>query len=340
MPHGRYLEVDMSTNDGPGGTSPIGWINAFTTRSISNRNGFAAFREEFSIPFGGIEVSKLGERAFEVSVSTQQVGALACAKFVASPTLFKRTSKLMQDGDDSVFVLFANKGKLHVWQGDMRRDLLVGDIAIVCNSQERGGTVDGEGLAVQLPRASLGPLLSTPGRFAPATLPRDAAHTKLLLGYITSFLELTPRDDAHADALISQHVADLVALALGSTREAGEAIMQRGVRAARLHAIMADARSGVSARDLSVAAMARRHGVSTRYVQMLFEREGMTFSQFVLAERLAYAHKLLTDPRHGHVKVSDIAFQAGFSDLSYFNRAFRRRYGMTPMDARGYKRSR
>ena len=32
--------------------------------------------------------------------------------------------------------------------------------------------------------------------------------------------------------------------------------------------------------------------------------------------------------------ISTIAFEAGFGDLSYFNHAFRRRYGATPSDIR------
>jgi AraC-like DNA-binding protein len=32
--------------------------------------------------------------------------------------------------------------------------------------------------------------------------------------------------------------------------------------------------------------------------------------------------------------ISDIAFEAGFSDLSHFNRSFRRRFGESPSDVR------
>jgi AraC-like DNA-binding protein len=32
--------------------------------------------------------------------------------------------------------------------------------------------------------------------------------------------------------------------------------------------------------------------------------------------------------------VSDIAYLAGFNDVSYFHRAFRRRFAMTPSDMR------
>jgi AraC-like DNA-binding protein len=43
---------------------------------------------------------------------------------------------------------------------------------------------------------------------------------------------------------------------------------------------------------------------------------------------------LLRDPRLRHRKVADIAAEAGFNDLSYFNRAFRRHFGATPSDIR------
>lgn len=43
---------------------------------------------------------------------------------------------------------------------------------------------------------------------------------------------------------------------------------------------------------------------------------------------------MLCNPGLARHTVAAIAYEAGFNDLSYFNRAFRRRYGMTPSDAR------
>jgi AraC-like DNA-binding protein len=44
---------------------------------------------------------------------------------------------------------------------------------------------------------------------------------------------------------------------------------------------------------------------------------------------------MLADPARLGLKVSEIAYSVGFADLSYFNRTFRLRFGMTPSDARG-----
>src|SRR5262245_33748520 len=81
-------------------------------------------------------------------------------------------------------------------------------------------------------------------------------------------------------------------------------------------------------------------GVSPRYVQLLFENEGTTFSEFLLWERLVRAHRMLTDPLHAERTITALALKAGFGDLSYFNRAFRRRYGASPTEVREAARKR
>ena len=40
------------------------------------------------------------------------------------------------------------------------------------------------------------------------------------------------------------------------------------------------------------------------------------------------------DRRYDQFSITEIAYEAGFSDLSYFNRAFRRAHGATPSDIR------
>ena len=64
------------------------------------------------------------------------------------------------------------------------------------------------------------------------------------------------------------------------------------------------------------------------------DHAGTTFSEYVLEQRLALARRLLADPRQRREKIASVAFAAGFGDLSYFYRAFRRRYDELPTDVR------
>ena len=105
------------------------------------------------------------------------------------------------------------------------------------------------------------------------------------------------------------------------------------MRAARLQAIKADIENE-PAQDVSLAVLAARHRLPLRYVRRLFEEEGTTFTEFVLSRRLARAHRMLIRPRAAALKISIIAAEAGFNNLSYFNEVFRRRYGTTPSDVR------
>lgn len=133
---------------------------------------------------------------------------------------------------------------------------------------------------------------------------------------------------------VATHVCDLLALAIGATRDAAELAGKRGLSAARLQMLKDAVETNLSRLTLTVEALATAHGMTTRQVQRLFAQDGTTFTDFVLQERLALAHRLLRHPANAGRSIGSIALEAGFGDLSYFNRTFRRRYGCTPSDVR------
>lgn len=125
---------------------------------------------------------------------------------------------------------------------------------------------------------------------------------------------------------------------MGATRDAAATAQERGMQAARLHAIKQDIDRHLERQSLSVAALALRRRCTARSIQRMFEAEGTTFTEYVLAQRLGRAHTLLSDPRRRAEKISAVALDCGFGDVSYFNRAFRRRYGAAPSDVRANAR--
>ena len=129
-----------------------------------------------------------------------------------------------------------------------------------------------------------------------------------------------------------------MAVTVGATRDAVEAAKGRGLRAARLHALKEDIAHNVDQPDLSVATLAERHTTARPFRPAAVRDEGTTFTEYVLEQRLARAHRVLLDRRREDEKISAVAWDSGFGDVSYFNRAFRRRYGLAPSDVRAQAR--
>lgn len=92
--------------------------------------------------------------------------------------------------------------------------------------------------------------------------------------------------------------------------------------------------SNLSRSDLDIEEMAQRMGCSRRYVFRAFEADNMTPSEYIWGLRLERAYERLTAPAFKSSSISEVAFSCGFSSSAHFSRAFRKRYDMSPRDAR------
>jgi AraC-like DNA-binding protein len=189
-------------------------------------------------------------------------------------------------------------------------------------------------IGLRFPLAALSPLAPDLDLSEVRVIPHGTAGLKLLRKYLDAIGEEGALATVELQRVAVSHIYDLAAVTLGTTTDGAELARMRGVRAARLQAIKADITAHLDDGNLSVAAVAARHRVTLRYLQKLFEADGGSFSEFVVCQRLANAYRMLANPLHSHRAISNIAYDVGFNDLSYFNRAFRRRYGSTPSDVR------
>jgi AraC-like DNA-binding protein len=189
---------------------------------------------------------------------------------------------------------------------------------------------------IRLPRASLGQLVHDIDDAVLRPIPRGTGMLNLLRGYADALFDDPVLNTPDVRQLLVTQLCDLVAVTVGATRDAAAAAEGRGIRAARLRAIKADIEANLALGDVSAASVARRQNVSDSYIRKLFEGEQTSFSEFVLRRRLLRVHRLLMDPRRVNQTIASLAFEAGFGDLSYFNRAFKRFYGATPSEIRGH----
>jgi len=193
-------------------------------------------------------------------------------------------------------------------------------------------------LYISLPRHALAGSRGAVDRLL-RTSARMSPHWQLFVGYARQLHDCFPALNADQARLCTAHLHDLARMALAEGQLVEEAGEGRGVRAAWLEKLKADIERHLTSPELSLNGLAVRHGISTRYIRALFASDRTTFRDYVKDRRLSLAHRLLTDQRHTHRSISDIAMSAGFGDLSWFNACYRQTYGRTPSDTRAIHRA-
>ena len=84
--------------------------------------------------------------------------------------------------------------------------------------------------------------------------------------------------------------------------------------------------------ELCLTSVADHMNMSVYAVSRLFkERTGTGFKEYVTAKRLDMAYRLLRTTSNN---VVDIGKDVGFESASYFSTVFRKKFGVTPVQAR------
>jgi AraC-like DNA-binding protein len=310
----------------------------FDTQTLPGADRLAVWREVF-----GRQVARLDLRpvdsaeTYRAEIAALPLPGLSISYCDYESVQSARTRELTTDGRDDVMIGFVESGSICVAQSGRDLNLAAGRATMLSTSLPSVAVAHGKLqlfnlaipraiIAARAPRLEDGFAREVVGDALALTLLRH--YTRTL--FDSSDDQLTP----HFLHTAVSHVHDLVALALGATRDSAAEARGRGLRAARLQAIKADIAKRLSNPGLSAEAIARGHAVSCSYVRRLFEFEGTTFSEHLLNARLAAAHRRLTDPSSRDRTILSIAMDAGFSDQSWFNRTFRRHFGATPSDVR------
>jgi AraC-like DNA-binding protein len=289
------------------------------------------FREFFERRGTRYEVEPLGGAPVEIDLTIHVLPGL---NLLSARLLGARYRRMRESNDstDDVGLMLNPGGTLHLSQRG--KDIVLGEgeatLLSLTDPMISVQPPPGRLVALRLPMQQLASRLTGAQDCIMRRISRDNPALRLLTSYIDVAEQRQTLADRGLQGVLVSHVYDLIAVTLGATRDAAEIAQGRGLRAARLHALKQDIARNLDQADLSVAALAVRHGCTPRCIQRLFESEGTSFTDYVLAQRLACAHRLLTDLRHDGEKISTIALDAGFGDVSYFNRVFRQRYGDTP----------
>lgn len=312
-----------------------------STADLPERDRFAIWREVYGRMIHQVEIEPLGSDSFHADLTLRLLPGLAVASGPCSAAHFRSTPSLIAQSADSIGLPIPLNGSGIIRQCGRETEIGPGE-TVVSTTIDPGVWTLSEGgsfIVLRIARHLIAPLVPDLDATIGRHIRHDTEALRLLLDYLRVFRERAVLTDHAVQRLVTTHIVDLAALAIGAHHDAAVAAGHRAVRAARLQAIKADVMENVGRLDLSVAAIAARHRVTPRHIHRLFEAEDASFTQFVNGQKLARAHRMLADFRHDGRRISDIAYDLGFADLSAFNRMFRRRYEATPSEVRNKSRN-
>jgi AraC-like DNA-binding protein len=307
----------------------------WSTEMLPERARSSKLREEFARQNLALDVIDHSGGRPRIDVTFLPLGAVGVCSLVATPVEFIRDKRHLKDSRDQFGlniveagpVQFANAGQEHVYDAgsacltDRGRPLRV--------FGPHGGSVR----FVIVQAAALKSLVPHPEDLSGRPV-RPGPALRLLNGYLRSLASLGEPRSPELACTAGVHILDLVAATLGPTAEAANIVTKRGVKAARLQAILAEVAQRFGDPNFDLDNIAGALGMSRRYVQKLLEETGKSFTEHLAGCRLERAFAMLTDPHHLHLAIMDIAFAVGFGDVSHFNRMFRRQFGETPSGVR------
>ncbi len=92
--------------------------------------------------------------------------------------------------------------------------------------------------------------------------------------------------------------------------------------------------------DLTLSALAKEIAISTHHLsQLINEKVGQTFYDFVNSHRIEKAKEYLGAEEKQHFGIGSIGFEVGYNSLSAFNTAFKKFTGTTPSQFRKQKKA-
>ncbi|SCP96486.1 AraC family transcriptional regulator [Anaerobium acetethylicum] len=153
----------------------------------------------------------------------------------------------------------------------------------------------------------------------------DIEESSVVESTLRRILAINQKKDITTEVLTSSLIASLLTefIILGSTNRTDTILMPEYIRAVMKYTDR-NFREPLSLDDL-----ASRYGISKFHLSREFKKHtGTTVNEYIINTRLSYAKELL---KYSDLSVNEIAYSAGFHNVSHFINLFKARENMTPL---------
>lgn len=270
---------------------------------------------------------------FPGTYRSQALGALTVSQAAATRHSVQRDTAPRGDGAEQyLLVIWQRRGGATLAQHGGTLRLAAGDMLLYEAGQPYRLEFDEpfEVTVARLPAApmrSLCPLIDTLlGTVQSCRQPQVALLTAMADCHVATDYGALPGAAAlHAAEALRQ---SLTACALGVA--AAEHQRRPSLSQYHLGRIRRYALKRIGDSELSINELVEALDISAAHIHRLFASEAQSFSTWLWETRLNLCHLALRAPECSGQRISQIAYQFGFSHPAHFSRAYRNHFGMTP----------
>jgi AraC-like DNA-binding protein len=308
-------------------------VSTFLAKNFAVSERPAVVTEAVSEILADLEVSEYDNQPIEAQIDSVQLENTVLASFDLGAIIFDRDNARLQDGDDRFSLVTCVGGSYDIGLPDGSLVQVQAGMAGLVSHRLPSKTIArgfNQEKTLVFPRRIINHALRNPDERIGAVPEGGMVAIKLMASYMSGLLEERAPISPKMQKMIEGHVLDLVANAYDPGGDWSRAAPNDGVNAAQLQQILAHLSENFAEKKLNAEMLAEIYGLSPRKVHNLLSRTGQTLTEHLLEQRLQAARQALQNDRVLSKSVSEIALDSGFSDVSYFNRRFRQRFGDTP----------
>jgi AraC family transcriptional regulator, positive regulator of tynA and feaB len=292
---------------------------------------FGSWADDLAAAFVQLEPRQIADLPFQGTIVRKDADAIRVSRVTATKhRVLRLRSHIARSRDDLCFMNLQLAGIGRYLQRSHVQICGPGDMALVDTTEpfEIANSNDFRLFCFAVPRRVLPSCVLPRPRLKITATEMGRALSRTLVSYAELCLS-SPRS-SDLPALAGAHIVDLLCHAPSTL----EQVPSESVSTPVLLSMMMDyVDRHVADPDLSAAVLARRFHCSERYVHKLFSTTGQTVGEHINNKRIQFCARHLLGAPRGKT-IAEIAYAAGFRDISYFNHLFKRSHGMAPREFR------
>jgi AraC-like DNA-binding protein len=293
---------------------------------------FGSWAEDLAAAFVQLEPRKTAEQAFHGTISRIDVAPIKVSRVEATKhKVLRLRSHIARSNEDICFINLQLEGLSCYTQRGHEQICGPGDVAVVETTEpfEIANCRNFKLFCFAVPRYLL------PGDFCERPRLRLSATDagRALSRTLAGYAELCIRSQRASEisAVGGTHIVDLISHA---TAVLGEGPSERASAPVLLSMMLDYIDRHSDDPELGAATLALKFDCSPRYVHKLFATTDRSVGEHINDRRILACTRNLLDRNFQKKTIAEIAFAAGFRDISHFNRLFKRSNGTAPREFR------